>query len=68
MQIAWNVKSYFLGKNKKKYFKMLSVEILLNMLSINYILPIATDRALFSSEKCWYLSYFITKTYVEGTH
>ena len=25
---------------------------------------IATDRALFSSEKCWYLSYFSTKTYV----
>ena len=29
---------------------------------------IATDRALFSSEKCWYLSYFSTKTYVVGTH
>ena len=29
---------------------------------------IATDRALFSSEKCWYLSYSSTKTYVVGTH
>ena len=29
---------------------------------------IATDKALFSSEKCWYLSYFSTKTYVVGTH
>ena len=25
---------------------------------------IATDKAIFSSEKCWYLSYFSTKTYV----
>ena len=29
---------------------------------------IATDKALFSSEKCWYLSYFSMKTYVVGTH
>ena len=29
---------------------------------------IATDKALFSSEKCWCLSYFSTKTYVVGTH
>ena len=29
---------------------------------------IATDKALFSSEKCWYLSYFSIKTYVVGTH
>ena len=29
---------------------------------------IATDKVLFSSEKCWYLSYFSTKTYVVGTH
>ena len=29
---------------------------------------IATDKGLFSSEKCWYLSYFSTKTYVVGTH
>ena len=28
---------------------------------------IATDKALFSSEKC-YLFYFSTKTYVVGTH
>ena len=28
----------------------------------------ATDEAHFSSEKCWYLSYFLTKTYVVGTH
>ena len=31
-------------------------------------LHIATDRVLFSSEKCWYLSYYYTKTYVVGTH
>ena len=31
-------------------------------------LPIATDKALFSSEKYWYLSYFFMKTYVVGTH
>ena len=29
---------------------------------------IATEKALFSSEKCWYLSYFSMKTYVVGTH
>ena len=29
---------------------------------------IATEKALFSSEECWYLSYFSTKTYVVGTH
>ena len=29
---------------------------------------IATDKVLFSSEKCWYRSYFSTKTYVVGTH
>ena len=29
---------------------------------------IATDKALFSSEKCWYFSYFSTKAYVVGTH
>ena len=29
---------------------------------------IATDKALFSSENCWYLSYFSIKTYVVGTH
>ena len=29
---------------------------------------IATDKALFSSEICWYFSYFSTKTYVVGTH
>ena len=29
---------------------------------------IATDKALFSSKKCWYLSYFSTKTYIVGTH
>ena len=29
---------------------------------------IATVKALLSSEKCWYLSYFSTKTYVVGTH
>ena len=31
-------------------------------------LYIATDKAPFSSEKCQYLSYFSTKTYVVGTH
>ena len=32
-------------------------------------LPIATDKALFfSSEKCWYLSYFSMKTYIVGSH
>ena len=30
-------------------------------------LLITTDKALFSSKKC-YLSYFSTKTYVVGTH
>ena len=29
---------------------------------------IATGKALFSSEKFWYLSYFSMKTYVVGTH
>ena len=31
---------------------------------------IATDKALFASKKCWYLSYFSKKTttYVVGTH
>ena len=29
---------------------------------------IATDKVLFSSEKCLYLPYFSTKTYVVGTH
>ena len=33
-----------------------------------YNYNIATDKAFFSSEKCWYLSYFSTKTYVVGTH
>ena len=33
-----------------------------------FILYIATDRALFSSEKCWYLSYYSTKRYVVGSH
>ena len=28
---------------------------------------IATDKAFFSSGKCWYLSYFSMKTYVVGT-
>ena len=28
VSFAWNVKSYFSGKNKKKYFKMLSAEII----------------------------------------
>ena len=28
---------------------------------------IATDQALFSSENCWYLSYFSTKTFIVGT-
>ena len=32
------------------------------------ISDIATDKALFSSEKCRYLSYFATITYVVGTH
>ena len=31
-------------------------------------LGIAIGKALFSSEKCWYRSYFSTKTYVVGTH
>ena len=31
-------------------------------------LHIATDKALFSSEKSCYLSYFSMKTYVVGTH
>ena len=29
-------------------------------------ISIATDKALFSSKKCWYLSYFWTKTCVEA--
>ena len=29
---------------------------------------IATDKERFSSEKCRYLSYFSTKTYIVGTH
>ena len=33
-----------------------------------YHFHIATDKALFSSEKCCDLSYFSTKTYVVGTH
>ena len=32
------------------------------------IAGIATDKALFSSEKCWYFSYFSMKTYEVGTH
>ena len=31
------------------------------------LIIIATDKALFSSEKCLYLSDFSTKTYVVGT-
>ena len=44
---------------------LLSVHFLI--LQLKYC-TIATDKALFSSEKCWYLSYFSTKTYVVGTH
>ena len=37
-------------------------------LGVQKIEHIATDKVLFSSEKCWYLSYFSTKTYVVDTH
>ena len=36
--------------------------------TITFKTVIATDMVLFSSEKCWYLSYFSTKAYVVGTH
>ena len=34
-----------------------------NILGSNAV-SIATDKALFSSKKCWYISYFSTKTYL----
>ena len=44
-----------------------AVNALLTLVLLNWIC-IATDKALFASEKCWYLFYFSTKTYVVGTH
>ena len=35
---------------------------------INYCVYIALDKALFSTKKYLYFSYFSTKTYVVGTH
>ena len=41
-----------------------SVTVWLVPLSEQIQQTIATDKALFSSKKCWYLSYFSIKTYV----
>ena len=41
---------------------------ILTIYSRIYLNCTATDKALFSSEKCWYLSYFSAKTYVVSTH
>ena len=49
--------------NRKKTTRSVTKQCLL--LINTYI---ATDKALFSSEKYWYLSYFFTETYVVGTH
>ena len=44
------------------------IDSLAEFSSTMWINFIATSKALFSSKKCWYLSYFSTNTYVVGTH
>ena len=48
--------------------QMRRVILILGRGNCSKIQVIATDKAPFSSEKCWYLSYFSMKTYVVGTH
>ena len=59
------------GSSKKcafQYAQNAQIQIALRMRKVSSGPFIATDRALFWFEKCWYLSYFSTKTYVVGTH
>ena len=51
----------FVRKDSAKNFRSIAVNEFPDF-------SIATDKALFSSKKCWYLSYFSVKTYVVGTH
>ena len=52
----------------KAVYKLTTEQHLHAQFSRNHTAVIAKDKALFSSENCWYLSYFSMKTYVVGTH
>ena len=52
--------------NQPSLFESLSFTISVAQLPL--LCCIALDKALFSTKKYLYFSYFSTKTYVEGTH
>ena len=63
-RLCFSFREEIFQKGRKTIVIELHVPLLWKMypFALNQPLCIATDKALFSSKKCWYLAYFSTKT------